>query len=184
MSGSSFGKIFKLSTFGESHGGAVGVVVDGVPANIEISESEIQVDLDRRKPGQSTVSTPRSESDEVHIMSGVFEGKTTGCPILLIIYNKNQQSSDYNEIQELFRPGHADYTFHNKFGIRDHRGSGRASGRETAARVAAGAIAKKILKANGINITAYTKRAAGIDCKNIDLSEIENNIYFMKKSNT
>ena len=176
MSGSSFGKIFKLSTFGESHGGAVGVVVDGVPANIEISESEIQVDLDRRKPGQSSVSTPRSESDEVHIMSGVFEGKTTGCPILLIIYNKNQQSSDYNEIQELFRPGHADYTFHNKFGIRDHRGSGRASGRETAARVAAGSIAKKILKANGINITAYTKRAAGIDCKKIDFNEIENNI--------
>ncbi len=176
MSGSTFGKNFSISTFGESHGGAVGVVIDGARPGVPITEAEIQRELDRRKPGQSSVTTPRKEPDTVHILSGVFEGQTTGTPILMVLYNEDQRSHDYNDILNKFRPGHADFTYLKKYGIRDYRGSGRASGRETAARVAAGALAKKILAGRGVSITAFTKRAAGYECKNIDLSVIEQNI--------
>lgn len=175
MPGSTFGHNFRISTFGESHGGAVGVIVDGATPGLEISEEDIQKELDRRKPGQSSVTTPRQEPDIVHILSGVFEGKTTGTPILLILYNKDAMPSAYNDIKEKFRPGHADFTYLTKYGIRDYRGSGRASGRETAGRVAAGAIAQKLLKQKGVSITAYTKRAAGISCETIDYSVIEQN---------
>ncbi|MBT6500316.1 MAG: chorismate synthase, partial [Deltaproteobacteria bacterium] len=129
MSGSSFGTLFKISTFGESHGKGVGVIIDGVTPGIEIDEAEIQFQLNRRKPGQSDITTPRKESDQIHILSGVFEGKTTGTPMGLILYNEDQKSSDYNAIKDLFRPGHADFTYLQKYGIRDHKGSGRASGR-------------------------------------------------------
>lgn len=175
MGGSVFGDAFKITTFGESHGGAVGVVVDGVIPGLPLTEEDIQVQMDRRKPGQSSVTTPRKEMDEIHIMSGLFEGKTTGTPILIILYNKDAIPSAYNDIKDKFRPGHADFTFLKKFGIRDYRGSGRASGRETAGRVAAGAIARKILESRGVSITAYTKEAAGIQCESIDLSVIEDN---------
>ena len=145
MSGSSIGEIFRVTTWGESHGEAIGCVVEGVPPNIKIDEEYIQKFLDRRKPGQSKFTTQRKEEDKVKILSGTFEGKTTGTPISLIIYNKDQKSKDYNEIRDKFRPGHADYTYQMKYGIRDYRGGGRASARETAMRVAAGAIALKIL---------------------------------------
>jgi len=176
MAGSTFGTLFKVSTFGESHGEAVGVVVDGITPGVEIMAEYIQKELNRRRPGQSKVTTPRSEADAVHIMSGVFEGKTTGAPIMLVVYNENAQSKDYSQVKDLFRPGHADFTFEKKFGIRDYRGGGRSSGRETIARVAAGAIAKKLLEKRGVKITAYTKRGAGIDCKKIDLDAVEQNI--------
>ncbi|AFG38881.1 chorismate synthase [Spirochaeta africana] len=175
MAGSSFGTLFRISTFGESHGGAVGVVLDGAPPGLEISEADIQKELDRRKPGQSSVTTPRKEPDMVHILSGVFEGKTTGTPMLMILYNKDAQPSAYNDIKEMFRPGHADYTYLKKYGIRDYRGSGRASGRETAGRVAAGAVARKLLEQRGVRILAYTSRAAGIACEQVVPEEIENN---------
>ena len=175
MPGNTFGTVFKITTFGESHGGAVGVILDGVTPGIEIEESEIQHELDRRKPGQSLVTTPRKESDTVHIMSGIFEGRTTGTPMLLILYNQDMQPEAYADIKDLFRPGHADYTYLEKYGIRDYRGSGRASGRETAARVAAGAVAKKLLAKRGVKITAYTLKAAGIECETIDFDEIEKN---------
>jgi len=164
MAGSNFGHLFRISTFGESHGGAVGVVIDGVTPGLEITEEEIQVQLDRRKPGQSSVTTPRQEPDTVHLLSGVFEGKATGVPILAILYNKDAQSSAYDDIKDKFRPGHADFTYIAKYGLRDYRGSGRASGRETAGRVAAGAIARKLLLGRGVKVTAYTWRAAGIQC--------------------
>lgn len=175
MAGSTFGEYFKVTTFGESHGVGVGVIVDGVTPGIELCDEDIQKEMDRRKPGQSAVTTPRKESDTIHILSGVFEGKTTGTPIGIVLYNQNQKSSDYDEIKNKFRPGHADFTYLKKYGIRDYRGSGRASGRETAARVAAGAIAAKILKKKNIEITAYTLEAAGVRCTNIDLSVIEKN---------
>jgi chorismate synthase len=142
MAGNSFGTLFRITTFGESHGGAVGVVVDGVMPKLALTEADIQKELDRRKPGQSDITTPRREQDLVHILSGVFEGQTTGTPVLLILYNQDADPSAYDEIKGLFRPGHADYTYLKKYGLRDYRGSGRASGRETAGRVAAGAIAK------------------------------------------
>lgn len=173
--GSSFGTLFKISSFGESHGLAVGVLVEGVPPNLALEEREIQKELDRRKPGQSDISTPRKESDTVQILSGVFEKKTTGTPLMMILYNSDMQSRDYNAIKDYFRPGHADFTYLKKYGIRDWRGSGRASGRETAARVAAAAIAKKLLTQRGVRITAYTLEAGGIACKSIDLSVIEKN---------
>ena len=176
MSGSTYGKIFTISTFGESHGKAVGVVVDGVTPGIELCEEDIQKDLDRRKPGQSSVTTPRKESDTVQIMSGVFEGKTTGTPVMMIVYNQDQRSKDYGNIKDLFRPGHADYTYNEKYGIRDYRGSGRASGRETTGRVAAGAIAKKLLAAKGIKILASTKNIGGIEARKYCPDEIEKNI--------
>ncbi len=176
MPGSSFGQAFKITTFGESHGGGVGVIIDGVTPGIEISVEEVQAELDRRKPGQSDITTPRQETDEVHFMSGVFEGKTTGTPLMMIIYNKDARPSAYNDIKDLFRPGHADYSYYKKYGIRDYRGSGRASGRETAGRVAAGAVAKKMLAQLGINIVSYVSAAGGIECETVDFDEIEKNI--------
>jgi chorismate synthase len=145
MSGNSFGHLFQFTTFGESHGPAIGCVIDGTPPNIELTEEDIQVWLDKRKPGQSRFTTQRNEADHVKILSGVFEGKTTGTPIGLLIENTDQRSKDYDDIKDLYRPGHADYTYHQKYGNRDYRGSGRASARETANRVAAGAIARKVL---------------------------------------
>jgi len=163
MSGNSFGHLFRISTFGESHGGAVGVVVDGCPPGLEISESDIQVELDRRKPGQSELTTPRKEEDTIKILSGVFEGHTTGTPILMLAHNKDVKSEDYNDLKDLFRPSHADFTYQAKYGRRDWRGSGRASARETLARVAAGAIAKRYLKEKlGVEILSYVEQVGGI----------------------
>ncbi len=156
MAGSSFGNIFRITTWGESHGKALGVVVDGVPSGLELNETDIQSFLDRRKPGQTSISTPRSEADKVEILSGIFEGKTTGTPISMVVWNTSQKSSDYSEIMSYYRPGHADYTFDEKYGFRDYRGGGRSSGRETIGRVAGGAIASKLLKTMGINVYAYT----------------------------
>ena len=146
MAGSSIGQIFRVSTWGESHGEAIGCVIDGVPSNISLNEDYIQTFLDKRKPGQSKFTTQRKEDDKVKILSGIFNNKTTGTPISLVIYNKDQKSKDYNDIKNKFRPGHADYTYQMKYGIRDYRGGGRASARETAMRVAAGAVAKKYLE--------------------------------------
>ena len=156
MAGSGFGTIFKITTWGESHGKALGVVVDGCPAGLPLSESDIQSFLDRRKPGKNKIATPRKEADEVEILSGVFEGRTTGTPISLIVRNTSQISKDYSEIASYYRPGHADYTFDAKYGFRDYRGGGRSSGRETIGRVAAGAIASKILSSMGIDVCCYT----------------------------
>lgn len=175
MPGSSFGQLFRVTTFGESHGGAVGVVLDGCPPGLPLTEADVQAQLDRRKPGQSDVTTPRSEPDTVHLLSGVFEEQTTGTPILMILYNKDARPGAYEDIRHLFRPGHADYTYFQKYGRRDWRGSGRASGRETAGRVAAGAVARKLLARRGVLITAHTKRAAGVECESYDPAEIENN---------
>jgi len=181
MSGSILGDIFKISTWGESHGKALGVVIDGCPAGLKISEADIQKDLDRRKPGQSPFATPRKEGDEVEILSGIFEGKTTGTPISMIIFNKNQKSKDYSALKDVYRPAQSDYSYDLKYGFRDHRGSGRASGRETAARVAAGAIAKKILAALELKITAYTSSIGPIeiDPKNYDEDYIMQNFLYM-----
>jgi chorismate synthase len=166
MAGNSFGQLFRITTFGESHGGAVGVVVDGCPAGIAITEEEIQQELDRRKPGQSSITSPRKEQDIIHILSGVFEGKTTGTPILLIAYNADVKSEDYHDLKNLYRPSHADYTYEAKYGFRDWRGSGRASARETLARVAAGAIAKKYLKEEvGIEILSFVEQVGPIEAK-------------------
>lgn len=162
-------------TFGESHGAAVGVVIDGVPAKVELSLEDIQKELDRRRPGQSAVTTQRKEPDTAEILSGVFEGRTTGTPLAVIIRNTDQKSKDYKKILNVFRPGHADFTFLKKFGIRDHRGGGRSSGRETAARVMAGAVAKKILAQHGITTAAYTKAVGDIVAQTIDLKVIEQN---------
>ncbi|POQ98528.1 chorismate synthase [Alkalispirochaeta sphaeroplastigenens] len=175
MAGNNFGEVFRITTFGESHGGAVGVVVDGVTPGVDISEEDIQKELDRRKPGQSSVTTPRKEPDRAHLLSGIFQGKTTGTPLLVILYNSDADPSAYDDIKDLFRPGHADYTYLKKYGLRDWRGSGRASGRETAGRVAAGAIAKKILASRGISATAYTRASAGITCRTYQPDEIEKN---------
>ena len=175
MSGNSFGRLFKITTFGESHGPALGVTIDGVPSLIELSEEDIQKEMDRRKPGQSSVTTPRKEADQIEILSGVFEGKTTGAPLAILIRNTNQRSKDYSKIKDVFRPGHADYTYQEKYGIRDYRGGGRSSGRETACRVAAGAVAKKVLKGLGISIISYTKAVAGIEAEIIDFNQIELN---------
>lgn len=154
--GSTFGNCFRVTTWGESHGKAIGVVIDGCPAGLSLSEEDIQPYLDRRKPGQSRFATPRKETDQVHILSGVFEGRTTGTPISLLVENTSQRSSDYSEIASYYRPGHADYTFDAKYGFRDYRGGGRSSGRETIGRVAAGAVAAKILKELGVTVMAYT----------------------------
>src|SRR3990167_7609596 len=146
MPGNSFSQLFKITTCGESHGGAIAVIVDGCPPNVEIDEATIQQELDRRKPGQSAITSPRKEADRIHILSGVFEGKTTGTPILLLAYNADARSEDYEALKPVYRPSHADFTYFMKYGRRDFRGSGRASARETLARVAAGAIAKKYLR--------------------------------------
>ena len=176
----SFGKIFKISTFGESHGKAIGVVIDGCPPGIEINEKDIQLELDRRKPGQSKITTQRKESDSVEVLSGVFNGKTTGSPISLYIKNKDQKSSDYDHITTVFRPSHADYTYHKKYKNRDHRGGGRSSARETANWVAAGALAKKILNRVGVEINAYVSKVGklgmDINYKDLNFKNTESNI--------
>ena len=167
MAGNIFGNVLKIATFGESHGAALGCVVDGVPAGIRISAAEIQKELDRRRPGQSKITSPRKESDRVEILSGIFDGRTLGTPIALLIRNENQKSADYSKIKNIFRPGHADFAWEKKFGVRDHRGGGRSSGRETAARVAAGAIARKILAAKKIKISAFAREIAGIPAEKV-----------------
>ena len=181
MSGSSFGKLFKITTWGESHGKGVGVVVDGCPAGLSLSENDIQKFLDRRKPGQNEFTTLRNEDDKVEILSGIFEGKTTGTPISLIVYNKDHHSTDYGNIASCYRPGHADYTYDEKYGFRDYRGGGRSSGRETIGRVAAGAIAIKILNELGINLCTYVNSIGelSIDKSNFDKDEINNNPFYM-----
>lgn len=181
MAGSTFGNIFKITTWGESHGKGVGVVVDGCPAGLSLCEEDIQKFLNRRKPGQSKYATPRKEDDAVEILSGVFEGKTTGTPISLVVFNKNQQSKDYSEIASYYRPGHADYTFDMKYGFRDYRGGGRSSGRETIGRVAAGAIAVKILEQLGISLLTYTRSIGpiSIQSQNFDVSQINENPLYM-----
>lgn len=172
---SSFGLIFRVTTWGESHGKGVGVVVEGCPPNIPLSEKDIQPELDKRKPGQSHITTARKESDQVEILSGIFKGFTTGTPISMMIKNKDQHSKSYDDIEELFRPGHADFTYFKKYGIRDHRGGGRSSGRETVSRVAGGAVAKKVLAQEGIDIHAYTKSIGSISISQVLLDEIYNN---------
>lgn len=172
---STLGEIVRVTTFGESHGPAVGAVLDGVKPGVAITVEDIQRELDRRRPGQSSVTTPRNETDEIKILSGVFEGKTTGAPVCMVVFNKDQDSSKYEALKDLFRPGHADFTFYKKYGIRDHRGGGRSSGRETLSRVAAGAFAKKILFDRGIEIFAYAAEIAGIRGEKTDLSFIEKN---------
>lgn len=170
-----FGDILRATTFGESHGRAVGVVLDGVMPGLPLSEGDIQEDLDRRRPGQSSISTQRNEADKVIIVSGVFEGKTTGTPVCMLVVNENQNSSHYDELRDVFRPGHADFTFWKKYGVRDHRGGGRSSGRETIGRVAAGAVAKKILKSIGIEVIAYTKSVGLVVAETEDYSFINQN---------
>ena len=180
MSGSSFGQIFRLSTAGESHGAALVVIVEGCPAGLCLSEADIQPDLDRRKPGQSRYTTQRREADEVEILSGVFEGKTTGCPIGLLIRNTDQRSKDYTDIKDKFRPGHADITYFEKYGLRDYRGGGRSSARETAVRVAAGAVAKKLLLESGISVVGWVDQIGPVkaDADVFNVDEIRNNPFF------
>ena len=176
MAGNTFGELFRVTTFGESHGPAIGLIIDGVPSRIPLTEADIQVDLDRRRPGQSKITTQRNEADAVEILSGVFEGKTTGTPLAMLIRNQDQRSKDYSNIKDLFRPGHADYTYLAKYGFRDYRGGGRSSGRETACRVAAGAVAKKILARHKVNVVAYTLAVGDIYAQKIDYKVIEKNL--------
>mgnify|MGYP000666021676 CR=1 FL=1 len=178
MSGNSFGKIFKVTTFGESHGTALGCIIDGCPPQIELNEADIQEELNRRKPGQSDVTTQRKEDDTVQILSGVFEGKTLGTPIGLIIYNNDQRSQDYSNIKDTFRPNHADITYHAKYGHRDYRGGGRSSARETAMRVAAGAVAKKYLESIGVATRGYVSQIGNIKADKINLNSPKTNKYF------
>ena len=184
MAGNTIGQLFRVTTFGESHGIALGCIVDGVPPNMELSEADIQPDLDRRKPGTSRYTTPRREDDEVQILSGVFEGKTTGTSIGMIIKNSDQRSQDYGEIKDRFRPGHADFTYQQKYGIRDYRGGGRSSARETAMRVAAGAIAKKYLREQyGIEVRGFLSQIGKVkiapqSLENIDWAEVNSNPFF------
>jgi chorismate synthase len=179
VSGNSFGRLFVVTTFGESHGPAIGCVVDGCPPGMALAESDIQHDLDRRRPGRSKHTTQRNEPDQVRILSGVFEGTTTGTPIGLLIENTDQRSKDYGDIKDKFRPGHADYTYQQKYGIRDFRGGGRSSARETAMRVAAGAIARKYLRERlGIEITGYVSQLGPIELAAKDLSVVDRNPFF------
>ena len=179
MSGNSFGKCFVTTSFGESHGTAIGGIVDGCPPGLPLSEADLQVDLDRRRPGQSRHTTQRRESDQVQILSGVFEGRTTGTPIALVIYNEDQRSKDYAEIAAKFRPGHADYTYSYKYGFRDYRGGGRSSARETAIRVAAGGIAKKYLRERlGVRVRGYLSQLGPIRPQGFDWDEVERNPFF------
>lgn len=185
MSGSTFGTIFRITTWGESHGPGIGVVIDGCPAGLPLTESDIQTFLDRRRPGQSRYTTKRNESDTVEILSGVFEGKTTGTPISLLVRNQDQRSRDYGNIASVFRPGHADYPFTEKYGFRDYRGGGRSSGRETIGRVAAGAVASILLKELGISVRAYTRSIGPytVDESDYRMSEIfENSLYMPNNS--
>jgi chorismate synthase len=176
MSGSSYGKAFKITTWGESHGDGVGVVVEGCPAGLTLKESDIQKDLDRRRTGQSKVTTTRKEGDKIIIMSGVFKGKTTGAPISMRVDNKDADSSKYELIKHLYRPGHADYTYDKKFGFRDYRGGGRSSARETVGRVAAGTIAKKLLARDKITVTGFTRQIGHLSATTVNFKEIERNI--------
>ena len=184
MAGNTIGQLFRVTTFGESHGIALGCIVDGVPPNLELSEKDIQPDLDRRKPGTSRYTTPRREDDEVQILSGVFEGKTTGTSIGMIIKNGDQRSQDYGDIKDRFRPGHADFTYQQKYGIRDYRGGGRSSARETAMRVAAGAIAKKYLREHfGIEVRGFLSQIGNIKIApqkvgQIDWEKVNSNPFF------
>jgi chorismate synthase len=176
MGGNSFGTLFRVTTWGESHGKALGVVIDGCPPRIELSEEDIQKEMEKRRPGQSIGSSPRKERDRIEILSGVFEGKTIGSPISIIIWNEDVDSTPYDEMRDIFRPGQADFTYQAKYGIRDHRGGGRASARETVGRVAGGAVAKKILKKEKMEILAYTVELGGIRIGKIDYKEIERNV--------
>ena len=179
MSGNTLGKLFTVTSFGESHGPALGCVVDGCPPGLELCESDMQRDLDRRKPGQSRFTTQRREDDAITILSGVFEGKTTGTPIGLLIHNKDQRSKDYSKIKEQFRPAHADYTYWKKYGVRDYRGGGRSSARETAMRVAAGAIAKKYLKERySVEVRGYLSQLGPIKIESIDFEQVDQNPFF------
>lgn len=180
MAGNSIGELFKVTTFGESHGVAIGAVIDGCPAGLEIDESFVQHQLDRRKPGQSVITTQRNESDKIHILSGVFEGKTLGTPICLLINNTDAKPQDYEEMKNIFRPSHADYTYEAKYGMRDYRGGGRSSARVTASSVAAGAFAQLLLKQAGLTITAYVKEVGKIKLEKnyseIDLNNVDSNL--------
>lgn len=176
MMGNTFGKAFSITTWGESHGPAVGVVIDGCPPGLELTEADIQPELDRRRPGQSEVATPRSEEDKVEIVSGVFEGKTTGTPLAMLVRNRDADSSTYDRIRNIPRPGHADYTYQMKYGIRDHRGGGRSSARETIGRVAGGAVAKKILARYGIEILAHVVELGGIRASTVPVDDIKTNV--------
>lgn len=179
MAGNSFGEIFRITTFGESHGVALGVVIDGCPSNLPLNEEMVLKELARRKPGQSSITTERKEDESIEVLSGIFEGKTTGAPIAIVVRNKDQRPQDYDLLKDVYRPSHADYTYEQKYGIRDHRGSGRASARETVARVIAGAIAKQILSGYGISVTAYVSQVAHIKLEKayteLDLSLVEQN---------
>ena len=178
MAGNTFGELFRVTTWGESHGLALGVVIDGCPSGMDLIEGDIQQALDRRKPSKGTVSTSRAEKDRVEILSGVFQGKTTGTPISLVIRNADAQSASYDDLKDIFRPGHGDYTYHKKYGIRDWRGGGRSSGRETVARVAAGAVAEKVITTAGMEVIAYTKSIGGIEMNSANLTTGED---FKKK---
>jgi chorismate synthase len=175
MGGNSFGTLFRVTTWGESHGEALGVVIDGCPSKIELSEEEIQKEMERRRPGKGRGESTRSERDRIKILSGIFEGKTTGTPISMIVWNEDVDSASYEKIGDIFRPGHADFTYQAKYGIRDYRGGGRASARETVGRVAAGAVAKKILEKENIGVLAYTVELGGIRAETVDFKEIEKN---------
>lgn len=175
MGGSSFGTLFRITTFGESHGPGVGVVLDGCPSGLELAEADIQRDLDRRRVGQSRMTSARNEPDTVRILSGVFEGRTTGTPIAMLVENANARSQDYDAIKALYRPGHADYTWDAKFGFRDYRGGGRSSARETVGRVAAGAVARKLLATIGLRVFGYTAQLAHLRAERVDEAEIERN---------
>ncbi|MEO1955718.1 MAG: chorismate synthase [Gammaproteobacteria bacterium] len=184
MSGNTTGKLFNVTTFGESHGVAMGCIIDGCPPGMELSEQDIQTYLDKRKPGSSKFTTQRKEEDKVEILSGTFEGKTTGTPIGLLIKNKDQRSKDYDKLKDVFRPSHADYSYIQKYGIRDHRGGGRASARETTMRVASGSVARKYLKeTSGIEITGYLSQIGSLKVEEIDLNEIDNNPFFCPDKN-
>lgn len=175
QSANTFGEIIRVTTFGESHGAAIGAVLDGIKPGIEVSAADIQGEMDRRRPGQSSVTTQRKESDEIHILSGIFEGKTTGAPIAMVIYSQDQDPSKYDALRDVFRPGHADFTYYRKYGVRDHRGGGRSSGRETAGRVACGAIARKMLEERGVRVVAHAVEIAGIKADSCDLDIVELN---------
>lgn len=176
MPGNTFGQIFRLTTWGESHGPTVGCVVDGCPAGLELEEADIQRELDRRRVGQSRVTSPRQEADQVQFLSGVFEGRSTGAPIGMLVFNTNARSQDYDNIKDLYRPGHADYTWDMKYGFRDHRGGGRSSARETIGRVAGGAVARKLLARFGVSVIAWTAQMGDLAARTVDEAEIERNI--------
>lgn len=184
MAGNTFGKLFRVTTWGESHGTAVGATIDGCPPGLPLESKDIQQEMDRRRPGTGGAASPRKEPDKVEILSGVYENQTTGTPISLVIYNKDAHSKSYDHLKNIFRPGHGDITYLRKYGIRDHRGGGRSSARETAARVAAGAVAKIVLGSCGIEVIAYTKALGGIEITKCNLAEIGENRLFCPDNNT